>query len=335
VNGVGEGQERDFFISYTGVNEPWARWIAVSLERAGYSTLLQAFDFRPGTDFLHLMQQAVTSSARTIAVLSPAYVGSRFGEAEWRATFVRDPTGELGLLVPVRVQPGDPPGLLASRVYIDLVGVDEATARQRLLDGLSTAGSRPTSAVYPGAPAASADGGGEAGRARFPGAGPSVSNLPARNSHFAGRDDLLQRLYADLEERSAAAVLPVGAVHGLGGVGKTELALEFAHRFAGDYELIWWVPAEQPTTVLAALAGLAGRLGVPAAADQAEMVRALFDRLRGRTGWLLVYDNAERPDQLDGLLPPGGGGQVLVTSRWGAWGRQAAPLSLDPPTCVR
>jgi hypothetical protein len=90
-------------------------------------------------------------------------------------------------------------------------------------------------------------------------------------------------------------------------VGKTELALEFAHRFATDYDIAWWVSAGQPTSATAALAGLAGRLGVAQVADQSEMVAGLFDQLRQRDRWLLVYDNAERPDRLEGLLPPGGG----------------------------
>jgi TIR domain len=103
-----------------GVNRPWAEWIAVQLESAGYSRLLQAWDFRPGSDFLHQMQQATTTAARTIAVLSPAYFGSAFGEAEWRAAFANDPTGDQGLLVPMRGQECEPRGLLASQVYVDL-----------------------------------------------------------------------------------------------------------------------------------------------------------------------------------------------------------------------
>ncbi len=121
---MGEGTAKDFFISYTAVNEPWARWIAVTLENAGYTTLIQAFDFRPGQDFLHKMQEATSSAARTIAVLSPAYFGSTFGGVEWRAAFAKDPTGEQGLLIPVRVQPCEPPGLLRSRIFIDLVDAD-------------------------------------------------------------------------------------------------------------------------------------------------------------------------------------------------------------------
>ena len=54
----------DFFISYTGVNEGWARWIAVELGQVGYSTVVQAFDFRPGSDFVHEMQQATASAGQ-------------------------------------------------------------------------------------------------------------------------------------------------------------------------------------------------------------------------------------------------------------------------------
>jgi hypothetical protein len=119
---MGDRPGRDFFISYTQVNRPWAEWIAVQLEAAGYTTVLQAWDFRPGSDFLYQVQQATSSAGRTVAVLSPAYFGSAFSEAEWRAAFHKDPTGEQGLLVPVRVQECQSPGLPASRVYIDLWG---------------------------------------------------------------------------------------------------------------------------------------------------------------------------------------------------------------------
>jgi TIR domain len=254
-------------------------------------TLLQAWDFRPGSDFLHQMQQATTAAGRTIAVLSPAYFGSAFGEAEWRAAFAKDPTGEAGLLVPVRVQECQPPGLLASRVYIDLVDIDEATARRLLLTGVDQSGARPTTAPFPGA---------ARGAKRFPGQGPEVTNLPARNQNFSGRGELLEDLHASLQAGSLAAVVPRGALHGLGGVGKTQLALEFAHRYCSDYDIAWWVPAEQPTSATATLAALAPRLGVDERPDQGEMVEGLFDRLRQRDRWLLAYDNAEQPDRLAG-----------------------------------
>ena len=108
---MGQAVGRDFFVSYTRVNEAWARWIVVELERAGHTTVVQAFDFRPGADFVHEMQEAMASAARTIAVLSPAYFGSRFAGSEWRPAFAKDPRGERGLLVLVRVQSCELPEL--------------------------------------------------------------------------------------------------------------------------------------------------------------------------------------------------------------------------------
>jgi hypothetical protein len=81
---------------------------------AGHTTVLQAWDFRPGSDFLHQMQRATTTAGRTIAVLSPAYFGWQFGEAEWRAAFAKDPTGDQGLLVPLRGQECEPRGCWAA-----------------------------------------------------------------------------------------------------------------------------------------------------------------------------------------------------------------------------
>jgi tetratricopeptide (TPR) repeat protein len=120
----------------------------------------------------------------------------------------------------------------------------------------------------------------------------------------------------------------VAAIYGLGGVGKTELALEYAHRHAADYDVAWWIPGDRTTSIVAALAELALHLGVEVMADQGDMVVELFSRLRGRGRWLLVYDNAGQAENLTPLLPPGGGGHLLITSRNPAWRRVTAPLAL-------
>jgi TIR domain/KAP family P-loop domain len=140
----------DFYISYTGADTAWAEWIASVLESAGYVTVLQSRDFRPGDAFVERMHQEIERAARVMPILSGAYLASRFGEAEWRAAFAKDPSGEKGLLVPVRVEECDPPGLLRGLIYIDLVGLDEATARERLLAGVGS-GQRPDrQAHFPG-----------------------------------------------------------------------------------------------------------------------------------------------------------------------------------------
>src|SRR5215510_2568979 len=102
----------DFFISYTQVDRPWAEWIAWQLEAAGYTTVIQAWDFRPGGNFVLSMQQAAAMSERTIAVLSPAYLQSGFTAAEWTVAFTRDPTGTQGRLLPVRIHDCELQGLL-------------------------------------------------------------------------------------------------------------------------------------------------------------------------------------------------------------------------------
>ncbi|MGV9247968.1 FxSxx-COOH system tetratricopeptide repeat protein, partial [Streptomyces sp. NPDC003710] len=161
---------------------------------------------------------------------------------------------------------------------------------------------------------------------RLPGSLPRVWNLPARNASFTGRDTLLVRLRQILAASSRVAVQ---ALHGRGGVGKTQLAVEYAHRFAGEYELAWWIAAEDPALLPDQLAQLATRIGAaPAGAPAADAVDALLGELRTRSRWLLVFDNIEDPTTLAPYLP-GGGGHVLVTSRSPHWQAHASPLNVD------
>jgi tetratricopeptide (TPR) repeat protein len=160
--------------------------------------------------------------------------------------------------------------------------------------------------------------------------GPLVSNLPARNPNFTGRADLLDRMHDQLHPGHLAAVVQAQAqaLHGLGGVGKTQLALEYAHCHVGDYDLIWWVTAEQPAAIPGQLVALARRLGLPEQPEQAETVHVLWDALRGRGRWLLIFDNAEDPSDLSPWWPPDSG-RVLVTSRAPTWAGAAATVRLD------
>jgi len=141
----------DFFISYTSADEAWAEWIAWTLEAEGFAATLQKWDFRPGSNFVLRMQRAAADCQRTVAVLSPSYMQSAFGAPEWAAAFADDPEGLKRKLVPVRVAPCKPEGLLKATVYIDLVGLDEEGARQALIDGLEERRAKPSS--KPGFPA--------------------------------------------------------------------------------------------------------------------------------------------------------------------------------------
>jgi TIR domain len=144
-----QNQQRDFFVSYNSRDRQWGEWIAWQLENAGYSVFIQAWDFRPGGNFVLDMHKA-SQSKRTIAVLSEDYLKAPFPQSEWAAAFVQDPTGEHGTLLPVRVRECEPTGLLKAIGYIDLIGLDEAEAQRRLLQGAKQQRNKPdASPLFP------------------------------------------------------------------------------------------------------------------------------------------------------------------------------------------
>ncbi len=145
---------KDFFISYNRADKAWAEWIAWQLEEVGFSTILQAWDFRPGANFVLKMQEASEKAKRTIAILSPNYIRSEFTQPEWAAAFRQDPQGLKGILVPVMVKDcsHELVGLWPQIVYINLVGLSEQAARKALLEGINSARNKPeTPPVFPGA----------------------------------------------------------------------------------------------------------------------------------------------------------------------------------------
>jgi uncharacterized protein YjbI with pentapeptide repeats len=179
---VSQGDERqvgwEFFVSYTQADRAWAEWIAWVLEEDGHKVLVQAWDFVPGSNWIENMHVGTRDADRTVVVLSPDYLGSLFGGAEWQAAWAQDPAGAGRKLLVVRVRECDRPGLLAGVVSTDVFGLSEAEARARLramVAAAVTGRAKPT--VAPGFP-----GGGRAvaREPRFPGALPRMFNT-ARN----------------------------------------------------------------------------------------------------------------------------------------------------------
>ncbi|MER5755012.1 FxSxx-COOH system tetratricopeptide repeat protein [Streptomyces sp. NPDC002088] len=159
-------------------------------------------------------------------------------------------------------------------------------------------------------------------------------NMPPRNLVFTGRDDLLVNLERELRG-GPTAVLP-HALHGLGGVGKSQLAQEYVYRQANQYDIVWWIPAERPTQIAQALVELAHRLHLPVSSEAITAVPAVLEALR--TGnpyskWLLVFDNAESPEAVQEFFPSisenSSGGSIIITSRNPQWNTLARPLEVD------
>ena len=309
---------------FIGHNEkPWIAW---QLEEAGYTTVLQAWDFRPGSNFVLEMQKAASTCERTIMVLSRAYLDAVYTQPEWAAAFAQDPEGSKRTLLPVRVERCEPEGMLKPIVYIDLVGMDEQAARDVLLEGIQTGRIKPdTAPVFPVTEERP-----EAERPRFPGSLPPIWNIPhRRNPNFTGREALLEQLERELSSGRPMAVTQ--AISGLGGVGKTQLSVEYAYRCVSRYKVVWWVRAEETVTLSSDFAGLAEPLALPEreSTEQGAIVEAVCRWLNRNPGWLLIFDNATGPDSLCRYLPQSAAGHVIITSRNQVWRDVANPLSVE------
>ncbi|MEV0533900.1 FxSxx-COOH system tetratricopeptide repeat protein [Kitasatospora sp. NPDC050463] len=270
----------------------WARWAEAVLRRAGLTVLPESAD-------------------RTVTLLSPALLRDRAVRAG-----TEDPPGARpeappadGPAVTVRIEPVPVDGPV-----VDLVGLDPGQAAAALLAALGGGQQVPDLTGL-----------------RHPGSVPTHFKVPPRHPSFTGRRAVLEHLHHRLGA-GVAAVLPTSqTLYGLGGIGKTQLALEYAHRYRAEYDLIWWIDAEQTESVALALAGLARRLGLPvgdSVAEAAEAAREALGRGTPTTRWLLVFDNADEPADLRPYFPDGPG-RILVTSRNLGWTRAADALEVD------
>jgi tetratricopeptide (TPR) repeat protein len=302
------GEPADFFISYTGNDVAWARWIAAQVEQAGFTTILQDWDWGPGANFIAQMHNALQQSSRLIIVASHDYLQSRWAEEEWTAAYYQS----RDRIIPVCIEPLTLPGLLGPLTRIDISGLTEDEARDKLLAGLAKPAGREQPAPFPSQT-----------RPPFPSQPWAMSNAPARNPEFQGRDHELEEVDTMLGSHK-----PV-VISGVAGVGKTELATEYFHRHAPDASFAWWVSGENEELFVQALSSAAASLNLPSANQPIEELaaRELIAWLSAHDGWLLVVDDAREPvvSDLLGLR----NGRLLIATRNPAWTGTERVLLLD------
>ncbi|WP_370381846.1 FxSxx-COOH system tetratricopeptide repeat protein [Catenulispora sp. GAS73] len=305
-------------IVYASMDRMWAEWVREQYERAGTSANLVRYTRDPKTTLGLQIDAALVDFSQVVVLFSPQFMVSVSGEdAEWQDAIDRS-YDRKERVVPILVGRCELPGGFWRLEPVNLFGVDnEQMARRRL---------RARSGL--------ADQVGEgAGFVRYPGReAVLVNHIPARNPQFTGRREHLDRIRTGLTG-NRVALLPQ-ALYGLGGIGKTEIALEYTHRFGTDYDLIWWIPADDRATARERLAELGVALGCQdPETDQGERVRFAREALRRGepySRWLLVFDNA---DDIDSVLPelPGSTqtGHVLITSRNPDWAGHGDSVEVD------
>lgn len=162
--------------------------------------------------------------------------------------------------------------------------------------------------------------------------------IPERNKNFTGRTEIFEQLHHALATDITALVATAPdasptALQGMGGVGKTQVAIEYAWRYRSEYDLVWWIPADQSVLVRSSLAALASRLGLPAptATGIEEAAAAVLEALRRGEPykrWLLIFDNADQPEDISSIIPRGPG-HVLITSRNHRWQSVFDTVAID------
>ncbi|WP_309141876.1 FxSxx-COOH system tetratricopeptide repeat protein [Streptomyces griseicoloratus] len=312
-------------LSFAGFNRAWASWIGSRLERRGHRVVLQRWDLRADVPLADLLRDLKLADGRILLVISEWYfqLGSRTQE-EWNLALHEVVAPDPSRFAAVSVSMTWIPTAIARLAPADFTNVDAVEAERRLLERLDLPAD-----PFPG----SADG--DRRGPRYPADMPEIwGAVPRRNTRFAGRGALLTEMYSLLQGAEPGA--GVLTLHGMSGVGKTQLAVEYVHRFGAEYDVVWWADAARRTVLRRTLAELAPRLGLSVGAEYGERLRAVRDSLRRGdpyARWLLVLDAADEPEELRDLVPTGPG-HVLITSRNPGWGGHNSRL-LEVPVYDR
>ncbi|PWI18271.1 hypothetical protein DI272_32100 [Streptomyces sp. Act143] len=292
----------------------WAEWITEQLRPAGIVVVPPQPDGEPA--------DSLPDTDYVLALLSPHLTRTRAGDMVSRlnsGALVSDNPREQQV---IRVRIGT--GRLATKYdwpgAVNLDCPSEGAAREMLLAQL---GMRLDEAGQPSSTAGP----------RFPGRQPTVWNLPMPNAEFVGRDTQLAALQEKFAFAAASYTSPQ-VLYGMMGVGKHQIALEYAHRFASQYDLVWWIPAMDPDRITESFAELARSLNEAfgdARSSGDELRAVLEDLRRGRhtPRWLLVFDGAQDQASVKSFIPSGGMGHVLITSTSSQWSSEFTRHRVD------
>ncbi len=324
------------FVSYTSKDKDWAFWLAQELEKLGHVPHVHEWEIPAGGNIVQWMRQRVDDSEHMACLVSCEYLTKVYSGWELESGLWAAISTRKNFVLPIFVEACEPPRLLALFKRCDLYGLIEEDARGRLAEYMSSGVRPPGPMRFPGGAKPASLSPERTAPVTFPGVR-KPSNLPftSLGDLFKGREEKLGELRAALETAKGAGVL-VRALHGLGGVGKTRLAIEYAWAHEAEYSALLFVRAENAAALSASLAALAGVsvLDLPEKDTREDEVKfeAVLRWLEANPTWLLILDNVDDPDAVKAvtrLMPRLKGGHVVVTARAANFPPNIRKLELD------
>ena len=310
----------DVALSFAGAQRGYVEQVASVLKRSGVRCFYDAAEQTMlwGRSLAEDLPRIYSEDSAAVVV----FVSAEYAERDWtrlerRSALNRAVRERREYILPARFDDTALPGLLSDMVSVDLRLLSPQEFAQILINKLKdlqilqAIGPDPNREQSIPAPRPQA-----------------VWSLPPRLPSFTGREILLQEINEKLHAGHGKPSALVQAFYGLGGVGKTQLAIEYAYRHLDEYILVWWINAEDTALIGEQFANLAGRIGLDVTGDSAKDALTAKTNLSISKEWLLIFDNAPDPAGLRPWLPSGAG-HVLITSRNPAWGGLGLRIEID------
>ena len=337
ANGVQRWALADIFVSYTSSDREWAYWIAQELEKLDHTPHVHEWEISPGGNIVDWMEKRLDDADQVLCVISAAYLKKDYSSWERQSGQWAAISKRTNFVLPVFIEDCEPPKLLAPFKRCELYGLGEEEARTQLTDYLKS-GVRPQGLMrFPGGTKVAASTPDLGMAVAFPGVR-QPRNLPLASlgDLFKGREKALEELRAVLMGAGERAAVVGRALHGLGGIGKTRLAIEYAWAHEADYSALLFVRAENAATLNANLAALAGasviNLAEKEEREDATKIEAVLRWLEANPTWLLILDNVDDPEAVKAvveLMPRLKGGHAILTARAANFPATIRKLELD------
>lgn len=308
----------NIFISYSHSDNDFVDQLEADLRQQGFATWMDRRRLAGGHKWRRELQDAIDRSHVLLVVLSPEAIASEYVQTEYGYA-----TDEGKIVIPLYYRNCKVPMELRGIQWVDfqdnyqqgLESLVQALAGK--LDIIDSFTSPQLSLQHEAAP-------------RKAESKPQIEspwNVPfARNPFFTGRSQLIERLHEEFQHTQQPL-----ALSGLGGIGKTQMAIEYAYRYRDKYRAVFWVRADTRETLVADFVALGHLLDLPGqdAQDQMQIVATVKRWMGQHEDWLLILDNADELRLLADFLPGGGKGHILLTTLAQATGRIAKSLPVE------